>query len=105
MRRRLSSNAVDVSDPLLKVLLGFRDDGLLLLPIGALTILAYLGQQPEERTGTAAIRQLLKVSPQRASYLCRLLARHGLVRRTPSTEDGRVVLNQITAKGLRRIGR
>ena len=98
--RRPEIDAVDGLETLLRVLLEVRGVGPL-LPAVAVAMLIYLRLQPECSARMGELERLLKISQQRTSQLCRSLARKGLVRLTPSTEDRRSVQVQLTAKSLR----
>ena len=100
--RRPATDAVDGLEKLLRVLLEIRGVGPL-LPAIAVAILVYLGLQPEHSARMGELQRLLRISQQRTSQLCQSLARKGLVRLTPSTEDRRSVRVQLTAKSLRLI--
>lgn len=99
MRRR-KDEAVDGLERLLQVLLEVRAVGPL-LPSVAVAILIYLGLQPERAATMGTLQRILEISQQRTSQLCQSLARKGLVRLFPSTEDRRSVRVQLTAKSLR----
>jgi DNA-binding MarR family transcriptional regulator len=100
--RRPSIDAVGGLESLLRVLLEIRGVGPL-LPAVAVAILVYLGLQPEHSARMGELQRLLKISQQRTSQLCQSLARKGLVRLTPSTDDRRSVRVQLTVKSLRLI--
>ena len=100
--RRPANDAVDGLEAFLRVLLEVRGVGPL-LPAVAVAILVFLRLRPDHSARMGELQQLLKVSQQRTSQLCYSLARKGLVRLTPSTEDRRSVQVQLTAKSLRLI--
>jgi DNA-binding MarR family transcriptional regulator len=97
---RRARNAVGELETRLRFLLEIRQIGPL-LPAVAVPILVYLRLQPEQSAKMGEVQKVLRVSQQRTSQLCHSLARKGLLRLTPSTEDRRSVQVQLTAKSIR----
>ena len=100
--RRPATDAVDGLERLLRVLLELRRIGPS-LPAVAAAILVYLRLRAEKAARMEELQELLDISQQRTSSLCRSLASKGLVRLTPLPEDRRAVRVQLTAKSLRLI--
>jgi DNA-binding MarR family transcriptional regulator len=103
MRRR-ATEAVDGLETFLRVLLEIRNISPALPAVGV-SILVHLRLQPEHSAKMGEVQKSLKISQQRTSQLCHSLARKGLLRLTPSTEDRRSVQVQLTEKSIRIIDR
>jgi DNA-binding MarR family transcriptional regulator len=98
--RRSAQETVDELNGLLRVLLEFKSV-VPMMPAVGLAIVVYLRLQAEHAANMADVQQLLDISQQRTSLLCRSLARKGLIRLTPNVEDRRAIRIQLAPKGLR----
>jgi len=105
MRRR-PTHAVDELQVVLRALRAFRggQEGSH-LPGYAEQILFYLAAHSGGAAGLAELRRYFGLGTARASRLCAILRRAGLVALSRPLEDQRVVFVGLTAKGTRLIDR